>query len=237
MFDSVVQPQRPKGRLGVGAFVSVFMHVSAVAFAFWLTQHVPAARDKEVPVTFVRPAAPPPPPPPPAARSSRPKTKPKPHPIVQKQIIAPKEIPPEKPPETPPPEEPAEEEDEGVEGGVEGGVVGGVPGGVVGGVLGGQLGQGPVEFNEAMTPPRVLSGPNPEYTDQALEHEVEGLMVVKCIVSVEGAVRNCRILQSLPFMDRAVISALEHRRYSAALFQGKPIEVDYTFKIRLTLPR
>jgi hypothetical protein len=37
-------------------------------------------------------------------------------------------------------------------------------------------------------------------------------------------------------MDRAVIEALEKRRYSPALLRGQPIEVDYTFKIRLTLP-
>ena len=38
-------------------------------------------------------------------------------------------------------------------------------------------------------------------------------------------------------MDRAVIDALEHRRYSPALLRGQPIEVDYTFKIKLTLPQ
>jgi len=50
-------------------------------------------------------------------------------------------------------------------------------------------------------------------------------------------VRNCRVLKSLPFMDRAVVEALEHRRYTPALLRGQPIEVDYTFKIKLTLPR
>jgi protein TonB len=88
-----------------------------------------------------------------------------------------------------------------------------------------------------MTPPQVLAGPNPEYTPQALEREVEGTMVVKCVVSTQGVVRNCRVLKSLPFMDRAVITALEQRRYSPALLHGQPIEVDYTFKIKLSLPQ
>jgi hypothetical protein len=38
-------------------------------------------------------------------------------------------------------------------------------------------------------------------------------------------------------MDRAVIEALEHRRYSPALLRGQPIEVDYTFKLTLKLPQ
>ena len=67
--------------------------------------------------------------------------------------------------------------------------------------------------------------------------EIEGLMIVKCVVGTQGQVRNCRVMKSLPFMDRAVIDALEHRRYSPALLRGQPIEVDYTFKIKLTLPQ
>ena len=101
----------------------------------------------------------------------------------------------------------------------------------------GSSGAGPVEFNDTMTPPAKISGPDPQYTSQALEREVEGLMIVKCVVSTQGVVRNCRVMKSLPFMDRAVIEALEHRRYSPALLRGQPIEVDYTFKIKLTLPR
>jgi protein TonB len=62
-------------------------------------------------------------------------------------------------------------------------------------------------------------------------------MIVKCIVSVQGQVRSCRIVKSLPFMDRSVITALERRRYSPALLHGQPIEVDYTFVIKLNLPQ
>jgi hypothetical protein len=38
-------------------------------------------------------------------------------------------------------------------------------------------------------------------------------------------------------MDAAVISTLESRRYSPALLNGQPVEVIYTFKINLRLPR
>src|SRR5579859_2854862 len=40
---------------------------------------------------------------------------------------------------------------------------------------------GPVAFSAEMTPPHVLSGPDPRYTPQALEHEIEGVMLVRCI--------------------------------------------------------
>jgi periplasmic protein TonB len=90
-------------------------------------------------------------------------------------------------------------------------------------------------FDDSLTPPRRLSGPDPEYTLQALEHEVEGTMLVRCVLTVEGTVHDCSVLRSLPFMDRAVIEALERRRYSPALENGKPVEVSYVFTVKLRL--
>src|SRR5438132_2202317 len=59
----------------------------------------------------------------------------------------------------------------------------------------------PVEFSEPMTAPAMISGPNPEYTPEAVEREVQGLMVVKCVVSADGSVHDCKVLKGLPFMD------------------------------------
>jgi periplasmic protein TonB len=122
--------------------------------------------------------------------------------------------------------------------GVEGGEVGGVAGGIVGGVVDQQdAPRAPVEFQESqMAAPVKVSGPDPQYTQKALDREVQGLMIVKCVVNVEGQVYDCRVLKSLPFMDRAVVEALEKRRYKPATLGGKPIAVDYTFRIKLTLP-
>jgi len=39
-------------------------------------------------------------------------------------------------------------------------------------------------------------------------------------------------------MNRPVVEALERRRYlPARLSNGRPVEVDYTFRIRLQLPQ
>ncbi len=192
------------------------------------------ANETLVPVKLVRPAAPmrPAPPPPPPAPQKRVATKPKVETPQKPRVamIQPKELPQElKPPDPTPPEPEDEGSDEGVEGGVIGGVVGGeVPSGPA---------AGPIKFNASMTPPVLVSGPPVEYTQQALEREIEGLMQVECIVTVQGAVHHCRVLKSLPFMDRAVVDNLERRRYKPATLGGKPLDVDYTFTIRLKLPQ
>jgi periplasmic protein TonB len=193
-----------------------------------------------VPVKIVRQAAPTPPkpPPPPPAPKAQVKVKPKVEAKPRQAMIQPKEMPQElKPPDPTPPEPEDEGSDEGVEGGVIGGVVGGVVGGAPPPPPPPPAPAGPVKFNDAMTKPMAVTPPDIQYTQQAQEREVEGTMLVECVVTVDGTVHNCRVLKSLPFMDRAVVSALERARYKPATLGGKPIDVQYTFTIKLRLPQ
>ena len=74
------------------------------------------------------------------------------------------------------------------------------------------------------------------HTEQAIEHGIEGTVSVRCVVDIQGQVHDCTVQKSLPFMDLAVIHALEARKYHPALSQGKPVDVFYTFNVRLKLP-
>jgi protein TonB len=145
-------------------------------------------------------------------------------------------------PVPPPPKDAAEPEPEVADDGPPDAPIAGEPGGGGGGGVSGGDGPGfgggggPVPFEESMTPPRRISGPDPAYTTQALEREIQGTMLVRCVVGLDGSVRDCRVVRGLPFMDRAVLDALERRRYSPALLNGRPVEVDYTFRIELRLP-
>ena len=244
MFDTVLgRGNAPKPQLGKGAAISLALHVALIVGAIVISSyHSTDDGDSDVEVTFFA-APPPPPPPPPPKRKAAPKVENK---IIKKPnvIQQPKTIPIEKPPEVePPPEEPAAEDegDEGVEGGVEGGVVGGVVGGVLGGAmngtLGGQLGSEVIPFGEGMTKPERLEGADPSYSREALEARVEGLMVVKCVISTSGRLDNCRIIKPLPHMEQPVLSAMSTWRYRPVSFQGRAVNVDYVFYVRLVLPR
>jgi protein TonB len=234
MFDSVLRRETlPKRRFGSGAVLGILVYGGAAGLALWAQSSAGKQERQDVAVTFVKPP-PPPPPPPPAAPRQQPRPKPrtdKPQTVLQQAIVAPTTVPQEKPPE----QEPVENTStEGVEGGIEGGEVGGVPGGIVGGVV--DSSDARMEFDERMTHPQFLSGPSPQYTERALEREVQGTIVVRCVVTAEGKVYGCKVLKSLPYMDRAVIDALERRRYKPATLGGKAVEVNYNFKITLRLP-
>jgi protein TonB len=88
-----------------------------------------------------------------------------------------------------------------------------------------------------MTPPVLMSGTQLQYTREALEAHVSGLLIAKCVITRGGDVENCRIIKGLPHMNEAVLSALASRHYTPVTYQGKPISVSYIFNVKLDLPR
>ncbi len=233
MFEEVTRNERGKRATRRGAFVIASLAVqTAFVIAFVLTSTVlprKAAREKLVDVTFVKGAPRSPMPPPAPPRKTPPRVRPKaPRPLQA--MVQPKEVPEEIQP--PGPEEPPEPEP------LSDAVGGGVIGGAVDGDSEASVPPPHREFDAAtMARPVFVSGPDPSYTRQAVDHEVEGLMIVKCVITAEGRVQGCRVLKSLPFMDEAVVSALERRRYQPAMLHGQPLDVDYVFRLNLRLPR
>jgi serine/threonine-protein kinase len=62
-------------------------------------------------------------------------------------------------------------------------------------------------------------------------------MLVKCTITREGRVENCRVLKPLPHMEQAVVDALQSRAYKPILYKGQAVTVDYVFNIKLALPK
>lgn len=94
----------------------------------------------------------------------------------------------------------------------------------------------PTPMAPGVAHPVYLAGPAPQYTRTALSCGVEGRLVVQCVITAEGVVKDCCVREGLPHMNAAVIDALERRRYRPAMKDGKPVEVWYTFTLHLRLP-
>jgi protein TonB len=88
-----------------------------------------------------------------------------------------------------------------------------------------------------MVPGFVGERPHPlkpielRYPPEAKKQRIQGKMLLKCIIGVDGAVSNCRVIKGLPYMTEAVISAVMHARFTPAIFQGKPVAVDIVIPI------
>lgn len=151
------------------------------------------------------------------------------------------------PPELPPPPEPQEpspydeplvappectdpngcNQNPGAANGVVGGT--GVPGGTPGGT-----GTGPAKAPERprpmylspeMTRPRLLSGDQPRYTEQARRARVEGDVTVRIEVGTDGRVGEIRILSGLALLDQEVLSKIRGWRFSPPTYRGQPCSV------------
>lgn len=87
----------------------------------------------------------------------------------------------------------------------------------------------------SMTRPTRVSGSDPVYTIGAMCTRAEGHALVQCRLSTEGEVRSCRLLKTVPYMDRQLLSAMESQRFTPMLFQGRPISINYVFNVNLRL--
>ncbi|MFY0582972.1 energy transducer TonB [Cystobacter fuscus] len=198
------------------------------------------------------------PPPPPAASAtsavrpervkSRPRT-PTPRPVFPR--VIPQETLPEKPVETPPEPEPAVSEPEPAteqaaaqELAMDSAGVGNTVAGVLGGVLDGQEGGlvgatgGPLELKQVASAPRVLQQVKPQYPRSARNDGIEGLVLVRVIIGVDGRIEpgSTRVVRSVPALDEAAVSAVSQWRFAPALGrQGRPVRVIVEIPVQFSL--
>ena len=67
---------------------------------------------------------------------------------------------------------------------------------------------------------------------------VSGLLIVRCILSVEGRAEDCRIVKPLvPALDREVLQWLAGSSWSPVTLDGKPQRVSYVFNFNFRLER
>jgi protein TonB len=253
MFDSSLRlGSTSDRRLGTGALFSAATHAAVIAAVVFAAGHSAAQKLDAPEVVFRMAAAPAPPPPPPLGGGAQAHTEPKKKPVHVNPdtfvpVTATKQV---KEPE-PAPEAPDVGEPGGQVGGVPGGEVGGTVGGLVGGTIGGTgtaiptaPGAPPppppptnqvLPFGEGMNRPQMLAGPEPAFPREALEAQVSGTLLAKCVITTEGALTGCRIIKSLPFLDQPVLAALAQRRYTPVTFQGRAVSVEYVIPFKFTL--
>jgi serine/threonine-protein kinase len=91
-------------------------------------------------------------------------------------------------------------------------------------------------FGPEMSRPALISGGELSYPREAILAGVSGTIIAKCTITAEGALRSCRIIKGLPFLDKAALDVLATRRYSPVTYQGKAVSVEYVFNLKVAPP-
>jgi protein TonB len=111
-----------------------------------------------------------------------------------------------------------------------------------GGSGGGDGGGGGVDYNKTFAPKevnvkaRILSRPEPQYTEEARKNQVSGTVVLRAVFSASGQVTNIRAVSGLPngLTERA-IGAARQIRFSPAMKDGRAvsqyIQIEYNFNL------
>jgi TonB family protein len=90
----------------------------------------------------------------------------------------------------------------------------------------------PEGAGKASRPVRI-SGPNPEYTQEARDAKVAGTVIVKGTVDREGCLRNPVVVQGMDHgMSEAVLSAFRLWVFSPAVAGGKPVTAEYSVSVK-----
>jgi protein TonB len=248
MFRSVIERQRA-GRLGAGVWVSIGVHAAlfvAVLFISARPSEPPPEPEKEYVLRVqqgpnLAKGTPAPAAPQAATRPQRPRRN---RDRIPTQV---RPMPTDPEPAQPDPSDANTDEQADTGEGVPGGHPDGDPNSTTIGVplipgLTGGSGDGPtgtdvLPFGQGMTPPVPLDRRNIDYTPEARMAQVEGTLIARCVITVEGQVRECKVIKGVPHMNQAVVDALQSWRYRPVMYQGRPVSVSYVFTIRLKMPR
>jgi protein TonB len=114
------------------------------------------------------------------------------------------------------------------------------PGG--GGKGGGPGGDNPNDPDRVYTPSqvteraRVLSKPEPQYTEEARKADTTGAVILRVVFSRTGEVTNIRAIQTLPFgLTEKAIAAARQIRFVPARRNGQAVsmymQLEYNFNL------
>jgi TonB family protein len=87
---------------------------------------------------------------------------------------------------------------------------------------------GVVPFHASMTPPNPILPPLP-LTPEAIQANVSGRIHLSCIVTEEGDATQCVFRETVPYMSKAALAAVEKHRFEPAKIGGDPVTVEYDF--------
>ena len=82
-----------------------------------------------------------------------------------------------------------------------------------------------------MTPPVPLSTPQPAYPESLREQGIEGTVIVRFVINVDGSVSGVRALRGPAALRASVVAAVQRWRFKPAKdAQGNPVPTRKTMR-------
>jgi TonB family protein len=98
------------------------------------------------------------------------------------------------------------------------------------------LATGVFRVSDGVTPPKVLSKLQPQYTEEARAGKIQGTTVLYVEIGPDGLARNIQVQRSLePGLDQKAIEAVQQWRFLPGMKDGVTVTVAATIEINFKL--
>jgi len=102
-------------------------------------------------------------------------------------------------------------------------------------------------LNNRLKPPRRIAGRAADYTSEARWVRMQGKLLVKCILTEEGVLKDCKVeppaseeerkLIAESNIEKEILAALATWRFTPALFDDRPFPFDFVWELNLRPPQ
>ena len=75
----------------------------------------------------------------------------------------------------------------------------------------------------------------PDYPALARQVRIQGLVVLRAMISRDGTIENLQVLSGHPMLVRAALDAVRQWRYRPYVLNGEPVEVETEVKVNFVL--
>ena len=97
-----------------------------------------------------------------------------------------------------------------------------------------QESQEPIKIGPGVTRPKVLERVEPQYTEEAREAKLEGTVLLKCTIDIQGRTKDVLVLRGLGLgLDEKAVDALLKWRFEPARLQKNNTPVAVTANVEI----
>jgi TonB family protein len=94
----------------------------------------------------------------------------------------------------------------------------------------------PLKVEGEVRRPEKIYGTSPQYTNNAREEKVNGVVIYETTIDHEGCVRDVRLVQGLhPELDASAKWSIERWVFRPAMLKGQPVAVNYTLTVNFQI--
>jgi periplasmic protein TonB len=93
----------------------------------------------------------------------------------------------------------------------------------------------PVRPGGIVRAPQKVHHVAPEYPAIARSARVSGIVIVEALIGEDGSVRDVKVMQSVPLLDAAAVTAVRQWRFTPTLLNGVPVQVIMSVTVSFNL--